>query len=67
MPKVIEREDVQRLVQAGARLVEVLGPPEYEREHLPGGINIPLGKIDAEAPERLRKDEPVIVYCNDYQ
>jgi rhodanese-related sulfurtransferase len=67
MPKFIEREDVQRLVEAGAQLVEVLGPQEYKQEHLPEAINIPLGAIDDEAPRRLRRDQPVVVYCNDYQ
>jgi rhodanese-related sulfurtransferase len=67
MPKFIEREDVQRLVRAGAQLVEVLGPSEYAEMHLPGAVNIPLARIDAQAPDRLRKDDPVIVYCNDYQ
>ncbi len=43
MPKEIDRNEVQRLVaERNAQLVEVLPRPEYEQEHLPGAINIPL-------------------------
>jgi rhodanese-related sulfurtransferase len=65
VPRGIDRHEVQRLVTQGAQLVEVLGPEEYEEEHLPGAINIPLRKIDALARERLVPGRPVVVYCWD--
>ena len=65
MPRNVERDEVQRLVGEGAQLVEVLPKEEYEDEHLPGAINIPLRKIDAEARDRLDPQKPVIVYCWD--
>jgi rhodanese-related sulfurtransferase len=65
VPRDIDREEVQRLVTEGAQLVEVLPREEYEEEHLPGAISIPLRKIDQEASERLDRDRPVIVYCWD--
>jgi rhodanese-related sulfurtransferase len=65
MPRTIDREELQRLMERGAQLVEVLPKEEYEEEHLPGAINIPLRKIDAEAKERLDPGKPVIVYCWD--
>ena len=66
MPKAIDREELQRLVrEEDAQLVEVLPPEEYDEEHLPGAINIPLRRIDAEARERLDLQRPVIVYCWD--
>ena len=65
MPRNVDREELQRLVEAGAQLVEVLPKEEYEDEHLPGAINIPLRKIDREARERLDPGRPVIVYCWD--
>jgi rhodanese-related sulfurtransferase len=67
MPKGIDREEVQRLLRDGAQLVEVLGEDEYEAEHLPGAINIPLRRLDQEAAARLDRERPVIVYCYDYQ
>jgi rhodanese-related sulfurtransferase len=67
MPTAVDRDDVQRLVAAGAQLVEVLPQPEYEEEHLPGAINLPLKELNRETAKQLDRDRPVIVYCNDYQ
>jgi rhodanese-related sulfurtransferase len=50
---------------AGAQLVEVLPADEYEDEHLPGAINIPLKELVGVAPNRLDPNRPVIVYCYD--
>ena len=65
MPRDVDREELQELVRRGAQLVEVLPKEEYEEEHLPGAINIPLRKLDKEARERLDPQRPVIVYCWD--
>jgi rhodanese-related sulfurtransferase len=68
MPTAIFRDDVRKLLEDGAQLVEVLPHAEYEEERLPGAINIPLKELNREtAEERLRHDAPVIVYCHDYQ
>ena len=53
--------------EEGAQLVDVLPREEYEEEHLPGAINIPLKELDRETIARLNLDAPVIVYCHDYQ
>jgi len=65
VPTQIDRDEVQRLVAAGAQLVEVLKPEEYEGEHLPGAISVPLKKLDAETAKVLDRSRPVIVYCWD--
>ena len=65
MPKQIRREEVRKLVAEGAQLVEVLPSPEYEEDHLPGAIHVPLRKIDSQAGEVLDRTRPVIVYCWD--
>lgn len=67
MPQFIGLEEVRKLIDEGAQLVEVLPTEEYEEEHLPGAVNISLKKFGEEAPEKLDKDRPVIVYCWDYQ
>jgi len=67
MPTDAFRDDVRRLLDEGAQLVEVLPREEYEDEHLPGAINIPLKELTAETTAALRRDAPVIVYCHDYQ
>jgi rhodanese-related sulfurtransferase len=66
MPVSVGRDEVQRLLKEGAELVEVLPREEYEEEHLPGAINIPLKELDRETTAGLRRDAPVIVYCHDY-
>jgi len=66
MPHEIhDRGEIQSLLDRGAQLVEVLPPDEYEEEHLPGAINLPLRKLEKEAKQRLDPGKPVIVYCWD--
>jgi rhodanese-related sulfurtransferase len=65
MPRTIRRHELQSLMGDGAQVVEVLPADDYEEEHLPGAINIPLRRIDREAPERLDRTRAVIVYCWD--
>jgi len=49
----------------GAQVVEVLPAHEFDEDHLPGAINLPLRKIEAEASQVLDPSRPVIVYCWD--
>jgi rhodanese-related sulfurtransferase len=65
VPRQIGRDEVRAMSAGGVVVVEVLPAADYEDEHLPGAINIPIKKLDALAPERLAPDRPVIVYCYD--
>ncbi len=65
MPNEIARAEVQRLLAAGAQLVDVLPSTDHEEEHIAGALSIPLRDIDREAPEILDRTKPVIVYCFD--
>lgn len=67
MPTEIQRDEVHHKVAGGARLVEVLPAEEYEAEHLPEAINIPLPQLDRQTSAALQPDQPVIVYCHDAQ
>lgn len=67
MPTRAGREQVRRLLNAGAQLVEVLPRAEYEDEHLPGAVNIPLKELDDERVAELERGRPVVVYCYDSQ
>jgi rhodanese-related sulfurtransferase len=67
MPKDITRDEVQRLIQSGAQLVEVLPAEEYNEAHLPGAINLPLKKLNKITTNLLETSRPVITYCNDFQ
>ena len=65
MAREIDRDGVRRLMEQGAQIVEVLPAQEYSEDHLPGAINLPLRKIEAEASQVLDPSRPVIVYCWD--
>jgi rhodanese-related sulfurtransferase len=62
----IERPEVQRLIEQGAQVVEVLPRAEYDYEHIAGAVNIPLRELDKRAGAELDRSRPVIVYCHDY-
>jgi phage shock protein E len=66
MPEEVGLEEMRRLVDEGAQVVEVLPAREYVEEHLPGAINIPLKTLDETAAARLDRTRPVVVYCWDY-
>lgn len=67
MPTNADHRDVQRLLAHNAQLVDVLPANEYETEHLPGAINVPLKTLGRESLGGLDRDRPVIVYCWDHQ
>jgi rhodanese-related sulfurtransferase len=45
----------------------VLPAKQYDEQHIPGAINIPLKKLDKESVLDLDRTKPTIVYCYDYQ
>jgi rhodanese-related sulfurtransferase len=65
MPVKVDLHEVRDLLERGAQLVEVLPPGEYEEEHLPSAVSIPLKELDAETAAQLDRSRPVIVYCYD--
>jgi rhodanese-related sulfurtransferase len=64
MPRIVDRHEVQRLAGEGAQLVEVLPREEYEEQHLPGAIHLPLRRVE-EARDVLDRARPIVVYCWD--
>jgi rhodanese-related sulfurtransferase len=64
MPTEIDRDELRKLTDQGARLVEVLPAEEYEWAHLPGAVSLPLKELD-EGAAQLDRSRPVIVYCHD--
>ena len=65
MPQEIDRANVQRLMREGAQVVEVLPREEFEQDHLPGAISLPLRRLETEAKEQLDPARPILVYCWD--
>lgn len=65
MLTVIDRDELRKLLDRGAQLVEVLPARLYEDAHLPGAISIPLETLSPITATRLNRNEPVVVYCSD--
>ena len=63
----IDRNRLRELLRDGAQLIDVLPTQEYEAEHIPEAINIPLKILGRETVRQLDSARPVIVYCHDYQ
>jgi rhodanese-related sulfurtransferase len=64
--QIFSVSEVKEWLNQGAQLVDVLGEDDFEQDHLPGAINIPLKQLDTSAPGRLERNRPVLVYCNDF-
>ena len=65
MPITVERDRLLQLIDEGGQLVEVLPRHEYDEEHLPSAIHLPLKSLREEAVSVLDRSRPVIVYCWD--
>jgi rhodanese-related sulfurtransferase len=67
VPTAIFRDEVRAMLEEGAQLMDVLLREEYENDHLPGAISIPLKELNRQTTARLKRDAPVIVYYHDHQ
>lgn len=52
MPTDVDLDGLDSLLDNGAQLVEVLPRDEYDEEHLPSAVNIPLRELTAESVTR---------------
>lgn len=48
--------------EAGAFVVDVREPHEYQRGHVPGSLLMPMGHVSSRS-EELPRDRPVYVIC----
>jgi rhodanese-related sulfurtransferase len=65
LPRSIFYRELERLLDGGAQLVDVLPEQEHHEERLPGAINIPLKTLDAQTTADLDRRRAVVVYCWD--
>ena len=59
------RDQVRRLADDGAQVVEVLERRQYELAHLPGAVHIPAWELTRGRADQLDRSKPVVVYCFD--
>ncbi len=65
MFKSATRDQVRRLIDEDAQVVEVLERRQYELAHLPGAVHLPAWELTPERAEELDRERPVVVYCFD--
>ncbi|AWR85493.1 rhodanese-like domain-containing protein [Meiothermus taiwanensis] len=54
--------EAQRWIQEGAYVIDVREPYEYAMGHVPGAVNIPLGRFASEVG-KLPKDRKLVLVC----
>lgn len=59
---VIDGPEAHALVAAGATLVDVRTPAEWQDGHLDGAVLIPVQELEQRLQE-IARDRPVVVYC----
>jgi phage shock protein E len=59
----VSSAEARRLVQEGAKLIDVRSASEFGAGHLPGAINVPVGELGAKVKVFGGKDQPIVVYC----
>ena len=55
-------EELKNIIEAGALIIDVRTPEEFEEGHIEGSLNIPLDEIE-KAMSWLQKDVPTVVVC----
>lgn len=53
----ISPAEARKLIEGGAKLVDIRGPDEHAREHIPGALNLPLDQV-----EQLEASDCAIVF-----
>jgi len=56
-------DPILEMIKGGAKVVDVRSPEEFEDEHFPDAINIPVNIIQTRTAELGEKDAPIVVYC----
>lgn len=63
-PSIITAPEVKQLLESGnALLVHVLSRLEYQFQHIPGSINIPIDKVRESKKMPENKMTPIVFYC----
>jgi rhodanese-related sulfurtransferase len=62
-PGLVDGAAAARLIAAGAVVLDVRSPAEYEAGHIPGARLIPYDQVASRAAELPPKGAPVLLYC----
>lgn len=48
-------------------LIDVNDPEQFQEEHIPGAINIPLSELATQARRELNKNQRIVVYAENHE
>jgi len=60
---VATMDPILEMIKSGAKVIDVRSPEEFEDEHYPDAINIPVNLIQVRAGELGDKNAPLVLYC----
>jgi rhodanese-related sulfurtransferase len=63
--EIQHREVAAMIASSAAQIVDVLPSREYNTAHIRSAMHIPVGQILRDAPAKLDRSRPVVVYCRD--
>lgn len=65
MPKAITKQEITTLQEgpAALQLIDIRTPEEFERQHVPGSVNIPSDQLDG-AATALDRSTTLVCICN---
>ncbi len=55
--------DLETKIRAGAKIIDVRTAEEFNEEHYPNALNIPVDQIRQRLTEFGEKNAPIVVYC----
>ena len=61
-PKEVSREELKKLLDDGAQLVDVRAEHEWEMGRIEGATHVPLAEL-AQRTGEIDRDRPVVLYC----
>ena len=58
-------QEVAEMLRAPERpvVIDLREPNEWNLGHLPGALHIPRGRLESQIEARVKRDQPVVVYC----
>ncbi len=57
-------EILRKHLAEGALVIDVRSPEEFQRDHVPGALNIPLNELGDQVPQQVPdKDKVLLLHC----
>ena len=58
-----DADAIRKALSAGAKIIDVRTPVEFQGGHIDGAINIPLGELSSQLKRLGKKKAPLVLYC----